>query len=76
MLEGRAESALSLVFYEVGDEGFPPFPKEKIDSGFFFCGITFGIFTHTKVWAIFFFFFEEYNKNHFNNWHGPEHVQS
>ena len=36
VLEGRAESTLSfLVFYKVRDKGFPPFPKEKIDSGVF-----------------------------------------
>ena len=64
VLEGRAESALSFGFYKVRDEGFLPFPKEKIDSGGF-CGITFGIFTHTEVRVIFlfcvcffFFFFE------------------
>ena len=55
MLEGRAESPLSFGFYKVRDEGFPPFPKEKIDSGGF-CGITFGIFTHTEVWVVFLFF--------------------
>ena len=54
MLEGRAESTLSFGFYKVRDEGFPPFPKEKIDSGGF-CGITFGIFTHTEVRAVFLF---------------------
>ena len=81
MLEGRAESTLSFGFYKVRDEGFPPFPKEKIDSGGF-CGITFGIFTHTEVRVIFlfffffFFFFLKDNKNHFYNWHRPEHVQS
>ena len=56
MLEGRAESTLSFGFYKVRDEGFPPFPKEKIDSGGF-CGITFGIFTHTKVRVVFLLFF-------------------
>ena len=55
MLEGRAESALSFGFYKVRDEGFPPFPNEKIDSGGF-CGITFGILTHTEVRVIFLFF--------------------
>ena len=43
-------------FYKVRDEGFPPFPKEKIDSGGF-CGITFSIFTHTEVRVVFLFFF-------------------
>ena len=56
MLEGRAESALSFGFYKVRDKGFPPFPKEKIDSRGF-CGITFGIFTPTKVRVVFLFFF-------------------
>ena len=56
VLEGRAESALSFGFYKVRDKGFPPFPKEKIDSGGF-CGITFGIFTHTEVRVVFLFFF-------------------
>ena len=49
MLEGRAESAISFGFYKVRDEGFPPF------SGGF-CGITFGIFTHTEVRVVFLFF--------------------
>ena len=35
VLEGRAESALGFGFYKVRDKGFPPFPKEKIDSGVF-----------------------------------------
>ena len=56
VLEDRAESTLSFGFYKVRDEGFPPFPKEKIDSRGF-CGITFSIFTHTEVLVIFLFCF-------------------
>ena len=57
MLEGRAESALSfLVFIKSEMKDSLPFPRKKIDSGGF-CGITFGIFTHTEVWVVFFFFF-------------------
>ena len=55
VLEGRAESALSfLVFIKSETKDSPPFPRKKIDSGGF-CGITFGIFTHTEVWVVFFF---------------------
>ena len=56
VLEGRAESALSFGFYKVRDEGFPPFPKEKIDIGGF-CGITFGIFLPIPKYGSFFSYF-------------------
>ena len=53
---GQGRKRTKFGFYKVRDEGFPPFSKEKIDSGGF-CGITFGIFTHTKVQVVFLFFF-------------------
>ena len=59
MLEGRAESTLSFGFYKVRDKGFPPFAKEKIDSG----GILWHNFWYfypyrsTGRFSLFFFFF-------------------
>ena len=53
--QGRKHTKF-LVLNKVRDEGFPPFPKEKIDSGNFH-GITLVFLPIPKYGSFFFFFF-------------------